>query len=239
MTPLPPEHLLESPWAPCPVCGTMNLKDGSRRCARCLNRPRRTDLILGSGGLPGTVSAALIEEWYADNTFTVTYEPVAGTCSHIDATAAQLKDNNDLTGDYVSTAGDGIIPGLVRKKTDFLLGSPTIYHPLVVIDFVRVRIRARLAGDPGSTAVIYAFFNGSRLTNTFPGDDYLSFPVGALNWVQYDYPLNPDTAAPWAKGDITTNLWSFQELLQNFDENSSNSITLSEFRLQIWGTGTA
>ncbi len=178
----------------------------------------------------------ILETWYLDTSPSRTFHVTGGTGSTVDATAAQLRDGSDSTADSVTANGDGVSLGRVDKYVTFTLGASAI-AAAGTIEFVRILMRGRVTGDPGSTPVIHALYDGDTMPGAVLPDDYLSEPPAAFvfNWNSHDYMLDPRTGEPWDRARITSLPWGFLHLLETFTENDSNTMEISEYRVELWG----
>jgi hypothetical protein len=181
--------------------------------------------------------AVLMEIWYLDSSPSRTFNVTGGTGSTVDATAAQLRDGDDTTADTVTANGDGVSQGQVNKDVTFTLGAVEALRPVNSIELVRILMRGQVQGDPGSTAVIHARYDGETMPGAVSPDDYLLPPPDAFvpTWHFHDYAVDPRTGLAWDRTNLLSHEWGFRQLLETFSEFDSNTMAVCEMRVQLWG----
>lgn len=194
---------------------------------------------------PDPPMSELLQVYRLETSTGVTFTGQTGLDANThDATALELRDGSDLTYDSEHAEGDGVQQGNAMKRSAWTAVLTQSVAPIQSIDFVRVTVRAMVTPNNGSTAVIYMYYDGSRLTHVAPGDDYLLPPPDAFSFNDkyYDYLTNLITGLPWTPSDVSIlvapHVWEFEELCETFTEFDANDMRISDVKIEVWGVRT-
>lgn len=172
------------------------------------------------------MALTLLQTLYWGSNPTHTLDDFAGVNSIArQITAAESHDGSNATYAQLSCQGDLVEPALATLKITKTLQTLTSNSTIAKV------IMYFTGKSSGSYAdnTVYFQFGGSDVGNPMNPDS------GFIEYSQ-EFSINPNTGLAWTKTAINSAAWGMGLSGVTVDENSVMSTSLSEFRVEVYGS---